>query len=83
MSYNVYTDDVQLQRPWALDLLPLLITPGDWAHIETGVLQRVRVLEAVMADVYGERRLPLRTRLFLDLLQESIGSPPVWAREGP
>ena len=33
--------------------------------------------------VYGERRLPLRTRLFLDLLQESIGSPPVWAREGP
>ena len=33
--------------------------------------------------VYRERRLPLRTRLFLDLLQESIGSPPAWAREGP
>ena len=33
--------------------------------------------------VYGERRLPLRTRLFLDLLQDSIGSPPVWAREAP
>ena len=32
--------------------------------------------------VYGERRLPLRTRLFLDLLQDSIGAPPVWAREG-
>ena len=32
--------------------------------------------------VYGERRLPLRTRLFLDLLQESIGSPPVWLRGG-
>ena len=57
VSYNVYTDDVQLQRPWALDMFPLLITPGDWARIEDGVLQRVRVLEAVMADVYGERRL--------------------------
>ena len=33
--------------------------------------------------VYGERRLPLRTRLFLDLLQDSIGAPPVWAREAP
>ena len=32
--------------------------------------------------VYGERRLPLRTRLFLDLLQDSIGALPVWAREG-
>ena len=31
--------------------------------------------------VYGERRLPLRTRLFLELLQESIGSPPVWVRD--
>ena len=57
VSYNVYTDDVQLQRPWALDMFPLLITPSDWAHIEAGVLQRVRVLEAVMADAYGERRL--------------------------
>lgn len=57
VSYNVYTDDVQLQRPWALDLFPLLITPADWAHIEAGVLQRVRVLETVMADAYGDRRL--------------------------
>ena len=57
VSYNVYTDDVRLQRPWALDLFPVLITPEDWAHIEAGVLQRVRVLETVMADAYGERRL--------------------------
>ncbi|WP_333707762.1 circularly permuted type 2 ATP-grasp protein, partial [Ottowia beijingensis] len=57
VTYNVYADEANLQRPWPLDLFPLLIPPGDWAHIEAGVLQRVRVLEAVMADIYGLRRL--------------------------
>ena len=57
VTYNVYADEANLQRPWPLDLFPLLIPPGDWAHIEAGVLQRVRVLEAVMADIYGMRRL--------------------------
>ena len=57
VTYNVYADEANLQRPWPLDLFPLLIPPGDWARIEAGVLQRVRVLEAVMADMYGPRRL--------------------------
>ena len=48
VTYNVYADEANLQRPWPLDLFPLLIPPGDWAHIEAGVLQRVRVLEAVL-----------------------------------
>ncbi len=87
VSYNVYTDDVQLQRPWALDLFPLLITPGDWAHIEAGVLQRVRVLEAVMADVYGERRLlreglvpPALVQGHPDYLRAMHGVKPVGGR---
>ena len=33
--------------------------------------------------VYAQRRLPLRTRLFLQVLQDSIGTPPVWQREPP
>jgi len=57
VTYNVHADEAHLQRPWPLDLFPLLITPQDWGHIEAGVLQRVRLLNAVMNDVYGERRL--------------------------
>ncbi|MBK6613182.1 circularly permuted type 2 ATP-grasp protein [Ottowia sp.] len=57
VSYNVYADEHGQQRPWALDLFPLLVTSDDWARIETGILQRVRVLEAVAADVYGPCRL--------------------------
>ncbi len=44
-------------RPWSLDLLPMILAPGDWAEIERGVLQRARLLNAVVADVYGEQTL--------------------------
>ena len=57
VTYNVRANEAHLQRPWPLDLFPLLITPEDWHRIEAGVLQRVRVLDAVMRDMYDERRL--------------------------
>ena len=57
VTYNVYADADGPQRPWALDLFPLLLSPADWAQIEAGVSQRARLLEAVMADVYGPHTL--------------------------
>ncbi|KJR91999.1 circularly permuted type 2 ATP-grasp protein [Burkholderia pseudomallei] len=44
-------------RPWSLDLLPLIIAPDDWAAIERGVLQRVRLSNAILADLYGEQTI--------------------------
>jgi uncharacterized circularly permuted ATP-grasp superfamily protein len=40
-----------------LDLVPRLIAEDEWAHIEAGVVQRVRALEAFLDDIYGERRV--------------------------
>ncbi|HSV57648.1 MAG TPA: circularly permuted type 2 ATP-grasp protein [Variovorax sp.] len=57
VTYNVYADRDGPQRPWSLDLFPLIVSPESWARIEAGVLQRVRVLDRVLADVYGEQQL--------------------------
>ncbi|MFZ4481116.1 MAG: circularly permuted type 2 ATP-grasp protein, partial [Rhodoferax sp.] len=57
VTYNVYADQGGPQRPWSLDLFPLLIEPDSWLQIEAGILQRVRLLEAVMADIYGPQQL--------------------------
>ncbi len=43
-------------RPWHLDPLPLLVAPNDWATLESGVTQRSRLLDAVLADLYGRQR---------------------------
>ncbi len=57
VTYNVYADEGGPQRPWSLDLFPLILSPESWQQIETGVKQRVRVLDHVMADVYGPQQL--------------------------
>jgi uncharacterized circularly permuted ATP-grasp superfamily protein/uncharacterized alpha-E superfamily protein len=57
ISYNVYADDGGPQRPWSLGLFPLIISPQDWQHIAAGVTQRVRLLDRLMADVYGPQEL--------------------------
>ncbi len=57
ITYNVYADENGPQRPWSLDLFPLLVDPQSWQQIEAGVLQRMRLLERVMADVYGPQTL--------------------------
>lgn len=73
VTYNVYADDSGLQRPWALDLFPMILGPGDWAQIEAGVLQRARLLNAVMADLYGPRELLQRGLLPAALVQGHPG----------
>ncbi|MDI7046693.1 circularly permuted type 2 ATP-grasp protein, partial [Escherichia coli] len=62
ISYNVYADNGE-PRPWALDLLPFLISEAEWAHIERGVTQRAHLLNAIVADIYGPQRLLERGQL--------------------
>ncbi len=57
ITYNVYASQGGPQRPWALDLFPLILTPDSWHQIESGVQQRARLLERMMADVYGPQQL--------------------------
>ncbi|MGX9791264.1 circularly permuted type 2 ATP-grasp protein [Mycobacterium sp. MMS18-G62] len=40
---------------WHLDALPLLISGSEWDTLESGLVQRSRLLDAVLADLYGPR----------------------------
>jgi uncharacterized circularly permuted ATP-grasp superfamily protein/uncharacterized alpha-E superfamily protein len=42
--------------PWHLDALPLLLSSADWDTLETGLVQRSRLLDAVLTDLYGPRQ---------------------------
>lgn len=50
-------------RPWRLDPLPLVLHDREWASLEAGVVQRAELLDAVLADLYGARRLLARGQL--------------------
>ena len=57
VTYNVATADGTERRPWRLDALPLVVPAAEWAVVERGVQQRARLLDAVLTDLYGPRRL--------------------------
>ena len=57
VTYNVYADPKGQDRPWDLDVLPLIIDPQEWAQIESGISQRAWLLNAVLGDIYGPQQL--------------------------
>ena len=46
----------RVQGTWHLDAVPLLMSSTDWDTLEAGLVQRSRLLDAVLADLYGPRR---------------------------
>ncbi|MGZ8179763.1 circularly permuted type 2 ATP-grasp protein [Williamsia sp. SKLECPSW1] len=41
---------------WQLDSVPLVLDGDTWATVEAGVAQRCRLLDALLADLYGPQR---------------------------
>jgi uncharacterized circularly permuted ATP-grasp superfamily protein/uncharacterized alpha-E superfamily protein len=57
VTYNVYGDPQGVDRPWELDMVPLLIQASEWKKVEAGLAQRTRLLNLILADLYGQQRL--------------------------
>ncbi len=68
ITYNVYGDPESMERPWPLDPVPFLIAEDEWASIETAIAQRATLLNAMLADMYGPRRLLREGRLPAELV---------------
>jgi uncharacterized circularly permuted ATP-grasp superfamily protein/uncharacterized alpha-E superfamily protein len=51
--YRVYGDPAGAERPWPLSHTPLIINPTEWAELKSGLIQRAKLLELVLADAYG------------------------------
>ncbi|HEX4137144.1 MAG TPA: circularly permuted type 2 ATP-grasp protein [Bryobacteraceae bacterium] len=59
VTYNVYGDPLGMDRPWSLDAIPLLISPNEWRELEAGLIQRARLLNWILTDLYGPQKLLL------------------------
>jgi uncharacterized circularly permuted ATP-grasp superfamily protein/uncharacterized alpha-E superfamily protein len=63
VTYAAYGDRAGTERPWPLDLIPLVLSSEDWQAIEAGVVQRVRLINAVLGDLYGPGELVASGRI--------------------
>ena len=57
VTYAMQDEASGEQRPWVLDPIPLVIAAADWAGLEVGINQRARVLDALLADLYGPQHV--------------------------
>src|SRR6202140_492226 len=53
VTYNVYGDPLGMCGPWTGKAIPLMIPPSEWSQLEAGFVQRARVLNLILADLYG------------------------------
>ena len=57
VTYNVYGDPQGIDRPWELDMVPLIVSADEWSRLEEGLIQRTRLLNLILLDLHGPQRL--------------------------
>ncbi len=72
VTYNVYGDPQGADRRWELDMMPLVMSAAEWTALETALVQRTRLFNAILADLHGPQRLLRERELPADLV---LGSP--------
>ncbi|HEX9509309.1 MAG TPA: circularly permuted type 2 ATP-grasp protein [Puia sp.] len=73
VTYNIYGDPAGMNRPWKLDLIPLLISKEEWTIIESGLVQRATLLDMILKDIYGQRKLIRNGLLPMELVYHHAG----------
>jgi uncharacterized circularly permuted ATP-grasp superfamily protein len=55
LAQGVTFDFAGEERPFPLDAVPRVIEQAEWLEVEAGIKQRVKALEAFLADIYGKQ----------------------------
>jgi uncharacterized circularly permuted ATP-grasp superfamily protein len=83
IGFTVYGQEEGLERIFPFDLIPRVIPGDEWAHIERGLVQRVRALNLFLEDVYHDQKILRDGRIPAELVfgarhfrREMIGVDP-------
>lgn len=57
VTFTVYSDAGNTEKTFPFDLIPRVIPHREWEHIEKGLVQRLRALNAFLQDVYHDQKI--------------------------
>ena len=72
ITFTVYGAEASTERIIPTDLFPRIIPAHEWAHIEKGLVQRLKALNLFLADIYGEQQILMDGVIPRDLV---LGAP--------
>jgi len=57
ITFAVYEQATPIDRQWPFDIIPRVISAGEWRRIEQGLKQRLVALNLFIDDLYNEQRV--------------------------
>jgi hypothetical protein len=73
VTYNIHGNPDGINRPWNLDPIPMIFSAQEWHKIEAGLIQRARILNYILGDLYGNRSLITNGLLPFELIYNHRG----------
>jgi uncharacterized circularly permuted ATP-grasp superfamily protein len=73
ITFAVYGEGGDPERLIPFDLIPRIIARAEWERLSVGLRQRVRALNAFLADVYGPQEILRAGRIPRELVLENEG----------
>lgn len=68
VTYNVYGSPDENVRPWQIDIVPLIIDADEWRGLSEALIQRARLLNLILNDLFGPQQLLSRGILPVELV---------------
>ena len=57
ITFTLYSESTAIDRILPFDVIPRVLSPADWATIESGVIQRVTTLNLFLHDIYHDQKI--------------------------
>jgi len=71
-TYKIY-DEPNANQTWQLNPVPLLISSEEWGQTESALVERAELFNALLQDIYGERKLIQQRIIPPELLFSHMG----------
>ncbi|MFC3124606.1 circularly permuted type 2 ATP-grasp protein [Pseudoroseomonas globiformis] len=79
VTFAVYTEGGDPERLIPFDVIPRILSRSEWDRLSRGLEQRVRALNAFLADVYGPQEIIKAGRIPAELVLQNEGYLPQMA----
>jgi uncharacterized circularly permuted ATP-grasp superfamily protein len=57
ITFTVYGDESGTEKIFPFDLIPRIVEAFEWSHIEAGLKQRIKALNAFINDIYHDQNI--------------------------
>ena len=57
ITFNVYGREEGTEKIWPFDIIPRIVSKGDWQQIENGLKQRIFALNEFIGDIYNDKKI--------------------------